>query len=157
MKIMISELVAKTKINKIHICPRWNMFTAARNRLASSVDSSPAVLKRLAGRVNTSVQQRVAENNRTDSETLELLAQHESSAVRSAVAQNENSLRSTVASLASDTSCDVRFAIAEDPRTSTALLGKLAEDENPYVQNRARRTQAVLKAENTLLADQGRS
>jgi len=127
--------------------PRWNLYTAAKNRLASGLHNKPGVLDRLARKVNKPVQQRVAENRTTTSDTLELLAQHESSEIRSAVAQNENSLRSTVDALADDESCDVRYAMAENPGTSPALLDKLAEDENPFVQNRAKRTQARLRAE----------
>lgn len=154
---MTPELAATTKIGKIRICPRWNMFTAAKNRLASSIGTKPALLDRLARRENTSVQQRVAENRATNSESLEFLSRHDSSDIRSAVAQNDNTLRSTVDALAGNASCDVRFAMAENPWTSAVILERLAEDENPYVQGRARRTQARLKAEETLLADQGRA
>jgi hypothetical protein len=82
---------------------------------------------------------------------------HVSSDVRAAVAQNENTRRSTVDSLAGDANCDVRFAMAENPWTSTELLEALAKDDNPFVQHRARRTQARVRAEETLLTDQGRS
>lgn len=154
---MTPELAATTKIGKIRICPRWNVFTAAKNRLASGLASKPGMLDRLARRGNTSVQQRVAENRSTNFETLDFLSRHDSSDIRSAVAQNGNSLRSTVDALAADSSCDVRFAMAENPWTSPLILQRLAEDENPYVQSRAQRTQARLKAEETLLSDQGRA
>lgn len=154
---MIPELASTIGIGKIRICPRWNLFTAAKNRLASSLGKETGVLDRLARRVNKAVQQRVAENRTTSSETLEFLSRHELSDIRSAVAQNDNSLRSTVTALAGDASSDVRFAMAENPWTSVALLEGLAEDDNPYVQDRAKRTQARLKAEETLLADQGRA
>jgi hypothetical protein len=133
----------------------WNRFTAARNRMASSLQTDPILLDRLARRVNTPVQLRVAENVNTDSGTLDLLAQHQSSDVRSAVAQNENSLRSTVDSLSVDDNCDVRYAMAENPWTNAKLLEKLAQDENPYVQHRAKRTQAQLNAEKALSAATG--
>lgn len=144
----------KTSISAIWMCPRWNMFTAAKNRLASSLIIRLGALELLARKGSISVQQRVAENRTTNSETLELLSRHDSSDIRSAVAQNDNSLRSTVDSLADDTNCDVRFAMAENPWTSAVLLERLAEDDNPYVQNRALRTQARLKAQETFLADQ---
>lgn len=149
------EFSPKDLIDKI--CPQWNMFTAAKNRLATSLGNKPGVLDRLARRVDTPVQQRVAENRTTNSETLEFLSQHDSSDVRSAVAQNDNTLRSTVDSLAGDASCDVRFAMAENPGTSPVLLERLADDENPYVQDRAKRTQARLQAEETLLVHPGPS
>ena len=152
---MTPKLASTIGIGKI--LPRWNMFTAAKNRLASGLGNKPGVLDRLARRVNLPVQQRVAENRTTNSETLEFLSRHNSSDIRSAVAQNDNTLRSTLDSLVSDASCGVRFAMAEAPWTSAVLLERLAEDENPYVQDRARRTQARLKAEETLLADQGRA
>lgn len=154
---MTPELAATTRIGKIRIWPRWNTFTAAKDRLASSLINKPGVLDRLGRKLNTSVQLRVAENRTTNFETLDYLSLHDSSDIRSAVAQNDNTLRSTVDALADDVSSDVRFAMAENPWTSTALLQRLAEDENPFVQNRAQRTQARLKAEETLLADQGRA
>lgn len=155
--IMTPRLAATPRIDKIRIYPQWNMFTAAKNRLASSSGNKPGVLDRLARKTNTSVQQRVAENSTTSSETLDFLSRHDSSDIRSAVAQNDNSLRSTVDELVGDASSDVRFAMAENPWTSILLLERLAEDENPYVQDRAIRTQARLRAEETLLSDQGRA
>jgi len=146
----------ETRIDKIGIAPRWNMFSAAKNRLASNLDSDPGVLHRLGRQGNASVQQRVAENRNTDSETLDLLAQHHSPDVRSAVAQNTNTPLSTALTLAADVSVDVRYAMAENPWTSIALLEILVEDENPYVQHRARRTRALLKAEEALSTKQGK-
>lgn len=78
-------LVLNTRIDQIRFSPQWNMITAAKNRLASSLHTKPGVLEWLVRRVNTSVQQRIAENRTTDSKTLELLAQHESTDVRSAL------------------------------------------------------------------------
>lgn len=153
---MTQELDATEGIGELRICPRWNMFTAAKNRLASSLRTKPDMLNRLAHTGNTSVQQRVAENSTTNSATLDFLSLHESSDIRSAVAQNENCLSTTVDALAGDSNCDVRFAMAANPWTSAKLLQRLAEDENPYVQIRAQRTQARLKVEETLLADHGR-
>lgn len=141
----IQTQVPKRTIDKIGKSRRWNMFTAAKNRLASSLDSTTGVLNRLARRGETSVQQRVAENRSTDSETLDLLAQHQSADVRSAVAQNVNTRESTTHTLAADVNADVRYAMAENPLTSTELLETLAEDENPFVQHRTRQTQALLK------------
>lgn len=146
---MTSVPILKIKIEKI--VPHWNLFTAAKNRLASGLNSTPGVLGRLARLGSTSVQQRVAENRSTDFETLDLLAQHQSSDVRSAVAQNVNTRESTTQSLAEDANADVRYAMAENPWTSTTLLEMLAGDDNPYVQHRAMRTQALLKAEQILL------
>lgn len=140
--------------DQIRNTARWNQYTAAKNRLASNQNSSTGILNLLARRINTKVQQRVAENTSTDSRTLELLSKHESSQVRSAVAQNKNTLRSTVDSLAGDLSSDVRYAMAEDAGTSTTLLETLAGDDNPYVQERAKRTQSRLQAEKTLLITQ---
>lgn len=150
MNIVTPALVHERRIDEIGIAPRWNLFTAAKNRLASSQETKPGILNCLARRVNTSVQRRVAENRATDSETLELLAQHESADVRAAVAQNDNTLRSTVLSLAADVSCDVRYAMAENAWTVSTLLEILAGDENPYVQERAKQTQARLKVEESL-------
>lgn len=142
-----SELVLTTDIAVLREVPRWNMFTAAKNRLASRLESRPGVLNQLARKVNANVQERVAENSSTDSETLELLSRHESSDVRAATAQNENTLQSTIDSLADDANSDVRYAIAENPGTSARLLDVLATDENPYVQDRAKRTQERLKTQ----------
>ena len=150
-----TELNSEMGHDESYTAHHWNLFTAAKNRLASSLDSNPGVLDRLARRLNASVQERVAENTSTDSCTLHLLAQHESSDVRAAAAQNENALQSTVDVLAGDASCDVRYAMAENPLTCAKLLEALAEDENPFVQNRAQVTQARLKAEETLRSDQG--
>lgn len=152
MNILRPAFAHATGSDEIHIAAPWNSFTAAKNRLASSLNTNPGVLGRLARKLNTSIQQRVAENRSTDSEALDFLAKHESNDVRSAVAQNENTPPSTAESLAGDLSCDVRYAMAENARTNKTLLGALAEDENPYVQERARRTQARLSAEDTLLA-----
>ncbi|MBX9668358.1 MAG: hypothetical protein K2X93_12100 [Candidatus Obscuribacterales bacterium] len=149
------QFSTKLRIDQSRIYPRWNMFTAAKNRLASGLNNKAGVLDRLARSLNKSVQQRVAENRTTNSDTLDFLSQHESSDIRAAVAQNDNSLRSTVEALAGDASDDVRFAMAENPWTNPALLQQLAADENPFVQNRAMRTQALLRAEETLLSDKG--
>lgn len=141
------QLGLKNSIDKIQIVPLWNMFTAAKNRLASGMGTKPAILRRLGRTVNASVQQRIAENRTTESATLELLSHHESADVRAAVAQNDNTSRATVDSLSGDASSDVRYAMAANARTSTALLETLSTDENPYVQDRAQRTQARLKLE----------
>ncbi len=140
-------------INEV-VLMRWNMFTAAKNRLASDLKSAPGVLDRLARTLNAQVQQRVAENTSTGRETLELLSHHESSDVRSAVAQNHSTCSSTLDSLSHDASSDVRYAMAEDTRTSTMHLQSLATDENPYVQDRAKRTQSRLAAEKPHTMDQ---
>lgn len=133
--------------------PSWNMFTAAKNRMASSLQSHPGLLDKLARRVNTLVQVRVAENGSTDAETLTRLSHHESSEVRAAVGQNANTAKAVSNSLSADGHCDVRYAMAENPKTSVTNLNALSEDENPYVQDRARRTQANLKAEATIVSD----
>lgn len=130
---------------------KWNLFTAAKNRLASGLNTNIGVLAVLARRVNITVQQRVAENSSTDCDTLNLLSQHECSNVRSAVAQNASTNITTMDFLSIDADCDVRYAMAENPWTSTRLLSVLAEDENPYVQNRARKTQDRLKAQEVVL------
>ena len=69
----------------------------------------------------------------------------------------ETSIRSSTNSLAGKASFGARYAMAENPRTDAILLEGLAEDSNSCVQNRAKRTQALLKAEETFLSDQGRS
>lgn len=153
MYIITKGKFQQKRIEKIRMSPIWNMYTAAKNRLASSLVNKPNVLNSLARRANESVQLRVAENRTTSPETLKLLSKHESSNVRSGVAQNENSPRSTAELLAVDANCDVRFAMAENPRTSTSILKQLSRDENPYVQDRAKRTIARLKAEETYLID----
>lgn len=50
-----------------------------------------------------------------------------------------------------------RFAIAEDESSNVLLLEALAKDANPYVQDRAKQTIAILQAEQTWLTDMGRS
>jgi len=147
---MTPALVLKTIIDDMRIVPRWNMFTAAKHRLASSLGTKPRLLAQLARKINIAVQQRIAENCSTNSATLELLALHASTDVRASVAQNESTKRSTVNRLATDVSSDVRYAMADNAHTSTKLLLALADDENPYVQDRAKRTQARLQAEETL-------
>ena len=151
---MAQELTT-TSINLIRTCPHWNMYTAAKNRLASSLVNAPGVLDRLGRQLNERVQLRVAENRTTDTETLEFLSKHGSGSIRSAVAQNDNTRQSTVDSLADDVNSDVRYAMAANPSTSSPLLERLATDENPYVQERAQRTIARVKAEETLSTDQG--
>jgi len=157
MKFMTRVVTFKRRAGEKGIVPMWNMYTAAKNRLASNQDSTSGVLFRLACKKNFSVQQRVAENSSSDSQTLDLLAQHQSANVRSAVAQNENTSELTMNSLAADLSADVRYAMAENPLTDEILLETLAGDENPYVQDRARRSQARLRAEETFLSDSGRA
>lgn len=135
--------------------PNWNLYTAAKNRLASGLNTKTGVLALLAKRGNAAVQERVAENCSTDCNTLDILSQHESSNVRSAVAQNASANMVTMDTLSVDSDCDVRYAMAENPWTSTKLLAVLAEDENPYVQNRARKTQDRLKAQEVVLTVRG--
>jgi hypothetical protein len=97
----------------------------------------------------------VAENINATPETLTLLARHESSDIRAAVAQNGHSFPSTVNALSDDPDCDVRYAMAENPWMSKDVLEKLSSDENPFVQNRARRTQALIRAEENIAIDRG--
>ncbi len=137
--------LTKTIIDKVRSVPHWNMFTAAKNRLASNQNTKLSVLKLLSQKFNTPVQQRIAENRTTSSEILESLADHESADVRLAVAQNRNTSRSAVQTLAGDVNPDVRYAMAANPRTSTKILEILADDENAYVQDRAKQTQVRVK------------
>lgn len=141
--------LAKKIIDKVRYVPHWNMFTAAKNRLASNQNTKLSVLKQLSLKFNIPVQQRVAENSTTSSEILDSLADHESADVRLAVAQNANTFPSTIQTLAGDVNSDVRYAMAADPRTNTKLLETLADDENAYVQDRAKRTQVRIRDDQT--------
>jgi hypothetical protein len=126
----------------------WNMFTAAKNRLASLLSTSPAVLKHLGRTGNKSVRQRVGENPSSDSQTLDGLSKDGDSNVRSAVAGNPSTSGATAEFLSVDENADVRYAMAENHKTSESLLKQLATDDNPYVKDRAERTQARNKSEN---------
>ena len=137
------------------LAPLWNLFTAAKKSLASSSNTKANVLTNLAIRGNKAVQERVAENTSTDSLTLEWLAKHEDSVVRSAVAQNDSTPSATASRLSDDHHCDVRYAMAENPKTDEAILEKLTNDTNPYVQDRAKRTQARLRDQDNSRSDEG--
>ncbi len=150
MKKLIAKLIPETTLDKLRAIPHWNLFTAAKNRLASGEHTKSNILNNLALKPNTQVQERVAENSGTHYNTLELLSKHKSSDVRSAVGENEHTLQSTMQSLAGDVSSDVRYAMASNARTSSVLLEILAGDENAYVQARAMKTQARIKVERTL-------
>jgi hypothetical protein len=146
MNSKVAKVINEVKFSR-RTRPHWNLFTATKNRMASSLDSNPALLDRLSRKFNASVQQRVAENRSANSQTLDRLSQHESSDVRAAIAQNGNTLEATAVLLSQDVDCDVRYAIAANPRTRKEILSELAEDENPFVQHRARQTQDRIEAE----------
>lgn len=138
------------------LAPLMNMFLAAKRRLASNPLTQQSVLTSLAIRGSKSVQQRVAENSSTDTLTLDWLAKHADSEVRSAVAQNNSTTHATASTLSDDHHCDVRYAMAENPETNESILDKLTTDENPYVQDRAKRTQARLREQESLKTDDER-
>lgn len=130
-----------------------------KSRLASSPDTLPEVLDRLADKGETPVSERVAENPTAPPQTLAKLAEHEAPEVRAAVSENKNTPVETVNSLAADENPDVRYRVAENPDTPPVVLQALLEDENPYVQERAKdtlhATQSVLsRADSLLLAEQ---
>jgi hypothetical protein len=120
----------------------WNMFTAAKHRLASLLSTSPSVLQQLGRTGSQSVRQRVGENPSSDSQTLDGLSKDGDSDVRSAVAGNPSTSEETAEFLSADQNADVRYAMAENNKTSQNLLKQLATDDNPYVKDRAERTQA---------------
>lgn len=127
--------------------PAWNLFTAAKNRLASHHDTDAETLDRLSKTGTESVQQRIAENSSSTPDTLEYLSKHASGNIRAAVAQNGSTASDVIGVLARDGDADVRYAMAENAATDAQLLWRLANDENPYVSERALRTLARLKAE----------
>jgi diacylglycerol kinase (ATP) len=69
----------------------------------------------------------------------------------------ENIIQSTVHSLATGTSDDARYALGHNPGARPRLLEALSVQDSPEVQNRTKRTRALLRAEETLLNDQGKS
>lgn len=131
--------------------PPWNLYLAAKNRMASNMLTTQGLLDRLARDPKQSVQLRVAENLNTSTQTLDNLSHHKSSAVRSAVAQNRSSTSATIARLSSDENPDVRYALAEDAGTTSDVLDQLADDENAFVQDRAKRTRARNLNEHNIL------
>ena len=68
-----------------------------------------------------------------------------------------NIIQSTEHSFATNTSRGTRSALGHNPGVSERLLEALSVQESPEVEIEARRTQALLKAEETVLIDQGYS
>ncbi len=126
-------LMANVSVEKIRICPRWDMLFGTKDRLSSKSNTNPTVLGRLVRRMDDFEQVR-----------LEKKACAEAAGLNSRVNR----------AMSEDAS--VRYAIAEDHSSSAVLLEALAEDADKDVQDRAQRTIALLKAEQTLLGDQGR-
>lgn len=125
--------------------PPWNLYTAAKNRLASSLETGVRMLDRLGRTGSDAVQIRVAENEKSGPEILRFLSKLSNSEVRAAVAQNASTSPAIAEELAGDADADVRYAMAANAHTSPALLSILAQDDNPYVSNRAVRTQERLQ------------
>jgi hypothetical protein len=115
---------------------------AARIRwmLAINPNTPSPVLEQLANDNSPSTLERIAENPRTGCATLARLAHHSNPGVRAAAAENANLSPRTAWRLAHDTSADVRMRLAENYFISLEVLRKLGNDNNPYVQNRARKT-----------------
>lgn len=126
--------------------PKTDRFTQAKQRLASSPNTSPDVLAKLSRKEQPELLERVAENPQTEPGTLKKLAAHENSKVRSAVSENQNVTPATLESLAGDNNPDVRFRLAENPHIPETILQSLTEDDNPYVSVRAQDTLKMLKS-----------
>lgn len=126
-------LMAKVSVERIRICPRWDMLFGAKDRLSSKSITNPTVLGRLVRRMDDFERARLEKKACMEAEGLD-------SRVDRAMSEDAS----------------VRYAIAEDKSSSAVLLEALAEDADKDVQDRAQRTIALLKAEQTLLSDQGR-
>jgi hypothetical protein len=126
---------------------RKNLFTAAKHLLASGACTSGSTLSRLGRLGSDSVRRLIAENPTTDEATLDHLSKDHDTDVRSAVADNPSTSAATTEQLAGDQSADVRYSMAESSKTPRDLLKRLAKDDNPYIQDRAERTQARIESD----------
>lgn len=114
--------------------------TLAKVRLASSPNTCPKTLSRLAHSKNKTVLLRLAENPNVEDAVLERLASHDCADVRGAVAENDKTPLRILMILASDEDADVRYSLAENHNVPPVVLVVLADDDNPYVSCRAEQT-----------------
>jgi hypothetical protein len=89
---------------------------------------------------STATRHRLAENPSTDAETLLKLSQDTDPEVRLSAAEHLNLPYFALKRLVEDPCLDVRLGMAANPNLPISILEMLIKDENPYIQDRARRS-----------------
>ena len=112
--------------------------------VASSPQTSPAVLDYLSVSDNQAVAEHVAENPSVDPRSLRQLACHGSVTVLLAVVEHPSVPADVLVKLVECKHDDVRYRMAELTTIDRKLLERLSVDSNPYVGARAQKTLQVL-------------